>query len=432
MKHKITDVTVQLLNDCIKNLEPAFAEKLLHEFQKYHVKDYVVVSDIKSAWYRLSNHPGKSFSRNSINYWILRGWSEEIALRKKHESQKLIPNKSPYSVKSYVGLVNPATQLEYTQSEIEYQIKSKRSINKEYWIERGHSEQDAIEKVSEVQRRLSQKSVEKYRAGEHIRFDVSVEYWTSRGFSEEDAKKKLALRQDTLSISSRVHKYGLRKGILKYLLFIRETAKRVAKDRYAENKSARIHSETKRKAILTVYLKAKSQSYSPQEIQHMIDDEYRRLIKLQKGGHASMESLLFFKPVYHMLKHHQIEVNVGYDGLKEFKIYHTPKRFYRYDFCIPQLKLIFEYDGVNYHGNVEQKEKDEVKMSIAQKEGFTVVRLDAAAPAEELCNTILVELHRRGVETDRKFFNTRFYRRLADSDFENQFTKRTECDIISL
>ena len=40
----------------------------------------------------------------------------------------------------------------YTEEEADFLVKSKRNINKEYWISKGYTEEDAIKKVSNIQK----------------------------------------------------------------------------------------------------------------------------------------------------------------------------------------------------------------------------------------------------------------------------------------
>jgi len=61
------------------------------------------------------------------------------------------------------------------------------------------------------------------------------------------------------------------------------------------------------------------------------------------------------------------DFNVGFGSKQEFKIYYTKTNFFRYDFFIKDLKLIFEYDGEFFHKSNHQKTNDEQKNKISRK-----------------------------------------------------------------
>lgn len=74
-----------------------------------------------------------------------------------------------------------------------------------------------------------------------------------------------------------------------------------------------------------------------------------------KGARASTESLDVFLPI--MLYCESIKINnvyVGYKDLKEWFLWNVKdNEFYTYDFYIPDLGLIFEFNGEHVHPNKE-------------------------------------------------------------------------------
>ena len=107
----------------------------------------------------------KEKSKKYKEYWIAKGYSEEEAIEKA---------KYEYSIK------NPTTILYwivkgYSIEDAQFEIRKKRKTSKEYWIAKGYSEEDAIEKAE-------------YEA--IIRNKANKEYWIAKGYSEEDAIQK--------------------------------------------------------------------------------------------------------------------------------------------------------------------------------------------------------------------------------------------------
>ena len=94
-------------------------------------------------------------------------------------------------------------------------------------------------------------------------------------------------------------------------------------------------------------------------------------------GHASQESLQFLAPLYVALQQ-TFTCHIGDFGQKEKAVTYVEgekTRFIRFDFCIDELKLIFEYDGAFYHDRSSYI-KDMRKNEIAETHGYQVVRLD--------------------------------------------------------
>lgn len=82
---------------------------------------------------------------------------------------------------------------------------------KEYWIKRGHSEEESLElskNETKKNREKLKKILEdnpKYMSGKSW---VSKEYWTKKGHSEEEAIKIVSEKQSTFSLEKCVEKYG--------------------------------------------------------------------------------------------------------------------------------------------------------------------------------------------------------------------------------
>lgn len=104
----------------------------------------------------------------------------------------------------------------YSEEDAEYKRNSIRPIRKEYWLERGYSEEEAIQKAYETKQSNNKKGAKK--SGERPKSEIKKtskrckEYWMERGFTEEEAISKVATIQATFSLEKNIEKYGLVEG----------------------------------------------------------------------------------------------------------------------------------------------------------------------------------------------------------------------------
>ena len=141
------------MDNKIKNLEPTLYKKIYEYFIDNRtenrkdtitksIREYVGINKLK-----------KGTSYTSVEYWIVRGW-------------KLDPMKK---VREY------GTNRSYDNS----------PYRKEYWINKGYSKEEAVNKVLELQKEQNKKSNLNHYAG---RSPVDKEYWINKGYSKEEAK----------------------------------------------------------------------------------------------------------------------------------------------------------------------------------------------------------------------------------------------------
>jgi hypothetical protein len=150
--------------------------------------------------------------KETINYWIKRGWSEEESERLRIKIKR-DPEKSPMNVNFWV-------KKGYSKEEADFKIKSQRKMNIEYWLERGYSKEEAEKERIKFQKKSSEKFVIKYNTNLEYKKKVdsnrknSVEYWIKRGYSEEEAIKNISEIQRTFSKDICISKHGLEKGTI--------------------------------------------------------------------------------------------------------------------------------------------------------------------------------------------------------------------------
>lgn len=84
-----------------------------------------------------------------------------------------------------------------------------------FWIKRGYTKTEAKDKISSIQRDLSNKFHSKYTIDEkrHM-YTTCKEYWIDKGYSETEAIKKISERQSTFSKEKCVEKYGKEEGFI--------------------------------------------------------------------------------------------------------------------------------------------------------------------------------------------------------------------------
>lgn len=89
-------------------------------------------------------------------------------------------------------------------------FKYKTMIELNYWLVRGWNNEDAIKKIKEIQsarlKRMHQNR--KQTSNWREKYNTCLEYWLKQGYSYDDAKIKLKERQSTFSKDKCIQKYG--------------------------------------------------------------------------------------------------------------------------------------------------------------------------------------------------------------------------------
>lgn len=95
-----------------------------------------------------------------------------------------------------------------------FKEKSRQCV--EFWLKRGYTEDDAKKKVEDIFNDIHQKTWDKRRNNPELYQDVNttqIGYWTKKGFSEDEAKEKIKERQRTFTLKSCIDKYGEEEGL---------------------------------------------------------------------------------------------------------------------------------------------------------------------------------------------------------------------------
>lgn len=150
----------------------------------------------------------KSFTPQTVNYWLYRGYSDlesrDLILENKIKRKDPTPMQKEFWISKG-----------FSEEESINKIKSFRKTNSEYWETRGHSREESIQKIKEYQKENSEKLAKKKKDKPSLFEDIQwnqIKYWTKRGLSELEAKKKISSLQTTFSLDICIKKYGKEEG----------------------------------------------------------------------------------------------------------------------------------------------------------------------------------------------------------------------------
>lgn len=198
----------------VKNLHPETIS-LIKESIPDNVKSSVVL--IKK-WISQFLGLSKSCSTNSKTYWMERGWKgPEIYYKIQESSQNRKGFISPFSREFWLNRVNPSTNTFYTVEEADYERNVRRPIRKEFWIAKGYSEEDAIQKALNCKHNNNNNGIRAPKDKIKSYDKKTVSYWVLRGCSEDEAKEIISNNQRTFSLSICIEKYGEEEGRRRWL-----------------------------------------------------------------------------------------------------------------------------------------------------------------------------------------------------------------------
>lgn len=202
----------------------------------------------------------------------------------------------------YLNKVNPNTGNLFTKEESENKIKNDLSKGfKKVWKEYKDGERD------------------------NSFINTTVDYYLSRGMKSEEAKDALKERQSTFSLEKCIQKYGFDDGVKKF-------------------------NQRNEKWIKTLDGK------SPEEKKRIL------LSKTRNFPRYSKESLDFFETLISKIDIDPCDILMGEN---EMVLWNPEiKKPYFYDFSIPSLKIIIEYNGSAFHPNLDKITPDEIEKWI--------------------------------------------------------------------
>ncbi len=230
--------------------------------------------------------------------------------------------------------------------ETDKDFHKKRSHNtKEFWLNKGFSEEESIKKSEEVMCMIHEKTFKKFKDNPEKYDDIrtsQLKYWLKKGNSYDEAKEKLKNRQSTNIIENYIKKYGLEKGIINFNKRKIDWSKNI-EQQYTDGK----------------FSKVSKSNYSKPELE-------------------LIETLVF-----------RLELKNFYSGLNENQFFRRfNEKTYSYDFVVGKKiiefngdywhcnPLIYDEDFFHNHRQMYAKEIwnfDKTKISLIQNEGYSVL-----------------------------------------------------------
>lgn len=334
---------------------------------KTKINDYKIRFGQDAPLY--SDETKKAQSKNATSPFMVRHWT-----KKGFSEAEAIELAKPY-------LKNNADNAK---------IYSPRCI--EHWVKKGFSQEDAKVKVSDYQRRglkfytdlLGEKDGEiKFKAViKSLTYANSSDGLREKGFSDDDIRKY----KDHRSLAHFEDKYGKIEGEELYKISIKEHRKYSFRCIEYWMRLGYSEEESKKKVSVIQVRNLETFILKYGEVDGLI--KYKAwTISSQTGrtGGISKESIVYFQE----LKTFCDKNFISY--ISEYRIGRENGRNYYYDLCLPELKIIFEYDGAAFHADplnedlnwigrhgltyAESLNNDIKKQTHAEIQGFTIVRI---------------------------------------------------------
>ncbi len=403
----LEDYTNEIVNDVIENVDfvfPMTRDKDMRDNKN------VIMSYLQDK-FCLSR---KGYPKGQKNYWIIRGFLLSEAEERIKEYSSCY-SRSPDSIEKKYGCSHEEAIAIFqdrnsraTETRNAFSEEEKARINKlkqqklQDFIDR-YGEQEGIFRYN--------RRIERYKKS--MSFDTLIER-----YGEQEAKRIVQDRRKRMSTSyqSLVERYGEQEAKLRYEQQIERKSKAHTLsgyiDRYGIEEGTQKYKARQEKYIKTWKEKSseelalinRKKSTSLEAFRNKYGDEegfvrYQKCIE-KRRYRASKTSLQVFVPLYEWLLQQGVEdreIWFGYKNKSEYFL-SDGSTFYSYDFCVPRLKLIYEFNGTCFHPksadddkwsmpyntNITAAEKfafDQTKNQFAIDRGFEVIVLweDVAA-----------------------------------------------------
>lgn len=254
--------------------------------------------------------------------------------------------------------------------------KNSQYFSKNYWLNLGYQEADAIEECAKIQRENSAKFHKKYSKEEQRKFNrLCREYYEELGMSSDVIDAILSHNGYTFSLELCVEKYGKDLGISVWKNRQEKWQQTlVSLPNYAE-----IQKKKDSVSIEYALKTANGDQFAAAEIRKKRLDQ----ILGNSSKFYSKESVDYLAPIAELCQELDLEF---FWKEKEFFL-HSEEQLYFYDFTIPELRTIIEYNGKAWHPREEELdfktprgalydkciEKERKKIQLAENNGFDVI-----------------------------------------------------------
>lgn len=215
------------------------------------------------------------------------------------------------------------TQSILRKEDIDWDKKRSRNC-KEFWMNKGFTEDDSILKSKEVMDEIHKKTSDKLKSNPlkyAYKYPTKIEYYTKKGISEEDAKLKISEIQNRFSLDICIEKYGEIDG----------------KD---------IWNKRQEKWLNTMDSKSDEEKI-----------EINRKKMFNNSGYSKISQKMFWE-VHKFYENN----NIKFEELNGEVIRYDKEnnRHYRYDYVDFTKQKIIEYNGDFWHCNPEQYESNHI------------------------------------------------------------------------
>lgn len=290
----------------------------------------------------------------------------------------------------------------YTGSISEEELRKTKictTYSVDFWTIRGYTEEIARQKVSDLQRKNSLRTLEKYSPEERKKFSTScIEYYLDRGLGLEEAQQVRSDRQRTFSLKKCIQQHGEIVG--REIWEERQNKWQTTMNSKPEEEIDRINSL--KGATLDNFIRLYGEEGEDKYEKWVI--EYKKRLKRNGMPGFSQESLDWFMSF--IPKDIMEEASVGEN---ERYIFDGKKVFY-YDFTYRDV--IVEYHGSLYHFNPrfspnrewsspfgltkeQSLKKDAHKKQLAESNGFKFFEFysnDSEEFEQDIKSKILIQL----------------------------------------
>lgn len=240
----------------------------------------------------------------------------------------------------------------YQAARVRNSEKGKRGPRTKYfYMDRGYSEEEAIQKVSDLQRENTKKRTKESYQDHGKKIKISKQYFGYVGLTEDEVEdlRSVELAKISHDLESCISRYGEVEGPVRYLE-IKAKRRKTKEDNYGD-------------------------------------------ISFMAGakGKASKESLkLLFDNLCSDIDntYPELEYRIGRGENREYWLRTQENQYYFYDFVIPEIKLIVEYNGTGWHYRDDEtweryailkdkkdqvKERDLDKVLLAETQGYNII-----------------------------------------------------------
>lgn len=288
------------------------------------------------------NLPVAHYARGQKNYWILRGYSDEEAERLYHQYSKKFYSRG---VEFYMGKG-------LTEEEAKERIKQTVSKQQETISQWSDEKRQAVtaSKANDLEAYIRRHGEEEgkrryYERIEKYKYAVSLEGMTER-YGEDEAKRLIEERNKSCSsnLEACIRRYGEEEGRRRY----EETCQKKA---FAQTLEGYIERYGKEEG--TLRFEERQRKYV-ESCRNKPLEELIRIAQARKVpfASASKSSLMVFEPLHQWLLDQGIndrEIFYGKDSRREYFLWADNNELYWYDFAISGLKLLIEFNGTHFH-----------------------------------------------------------------------------------